>query len=65
MDKDNVFAYKRVFEGKEILVVANFGQEDITLEMEKEYQVLLNNMEECEMANNKLVIKSTQALVLK
>ena len=54
-----------VFEGKEILVVANFGQEDITLEMEKEYQVLLNNMEECEMANNKLVIKSTQALVLK
>ena len=58
-------AYKRVFEGKEILVVANFGQEDITLEMEKEYQVLLNNMEECEMANNKLVIKSTQALVLK
>ena len=56
---------KRVFEGKEILVVANFGQEDITLEMEKEYQVLLNNMEECEMANNKLVIKSTQALVLK
>lgn len=65
MDKDSVFAYKRVFEGKEILVVANFGQEDITLEMEKEYQVLLNNMEECEMANNKLVIKSTQALVLK
>ena len=65
MDKDNVFAYKRVFEGKEILVVANFGQEDITLEMEKEYQVLLNNMEECEMANNKLVIKSTQVLVLK
>ena len=65
MDKDNVFAYKSVFEGKEILVVANFGQEDITLEMEKEYQVLLNNMEECEMANNKLVIKSTQALVLK
>jgi len=63
--KDNVFAYKRVFEGKEILVVANFGQEDITLEMEKEYQVLLNNMEECEMANNKLVIKSTQVLVLK
>lgn len=54
-----------MFEGKEILVVANFGQEDITLEMEKEYQVLLNNMEECEMANNKLVIKSTQVLVLK
>ena len=65
MDKDNIFAYKRVFEGEEILVVANFGQEDITLEMEKEYQVLLNNMEECEMANNKLVLKSTQALVLK
>ena len=60
-----MFLHTSVFEGKEILVVANFGQEDITLEMEKEYQVLLNNMEECEMANNKLVIKSTQALVLK
>lgn len=64
-EKDYVFAYKRILKDKEILVIANFGKEEITLNMEKEkWEVLLNNMKEYEILGKQLVIKSCQALVM-
>ena len=64
-DKDYVFAYKRILKDKAILVIANFGKEEITLNMEKEkWKVLLNNMKEYEILGKQLVIKSCQALVM-
>lgn len=64
-DKDYVFAYKRILKYKAILVIANFGKEEITLNMEKEkWKVLLNNMKEYEILGKQLVIKSCQALVM-
>lgn len=64
-DKDYVFAYKRILKDKVILVIANFGKEEITLNMEKEkWKVLLNNMKEYEILGKQLVIKSCQALVM-
>lgn len=60
-----MFAYKRILKDKAILVIANFGKEEITLNMEKEkWKVLLNNMKEYEILGKQLVIKSCQALVM-
>jgi oligo-1,6-glucosidase len=65
-EEEKIFAYKRLDESGEILVLANFGKTDKKLELEKnEYQVLLNNMSHFDFSEGKICLKSCQAVVIK
>ena len=64
-NEDKIFAYKRVNENGEIVVLANFGKQDKVLELEnRKYRVILNNMEDLDMEDGKVKLKSCQSVVL-
>ena len=64
-NEDKIFAYKRVNESGEIVVLANFGKQDKVLELEnRKYRVILNNMEDLDMEDGKVKLKSCQSVVL-
>ena len=63
---DKIFAYRRFDNNGEILVLANFGEQDKKLELKKrEYRVLLNNMKSFEINEGELNLKSCQAVIIK
>ena len=64
-NEDKIFAYKRVNESGEIVVLANFGKQDKVLELEnRKYRVILNNMEDLDMEDGKVKLNSCQSVVL-
>lgn len=62
--EEKLFAYHRVLNGKKILVAANFGEEEITLTLEKQpSRILLSNQNRTEAAQN-LTLKPCEVIVL-
>lgn len=65
LDKDKIFAFYRVLNGRKLLVVANFGQDNTYLELENDKnKVLLSNMEIESSVERILVLKSCEVVVL-
>lgn len=64
-EEDYVFSYKRLNSEKEVFVIANFGKRDTELKLEnKDYTVLLNNMNAVTINGGILRLKSCQAIVM-
>lgn len=65
LDKDKIFAFYRELDNEKILVAANFGENDMTLELEKDNnEVLLSNMNEQCSVNKKFNLKSCEVAVI-
>lgn len=66
LDKDKIYAFYRKLNDKKILVAANFGQDDVTLELEKENkEVLLSNMGRKSLPfGTTLTLKSCEVVVV-
>ncbi len=65
LDKNKIFAFYRELNNTKILVAANFGESDTTLELEKDNnEILLSNMNSKSSAGNKLNLKSCEVAVL-
>lgn len=64
-EKETLFAYRRVLEGKEILIAANFGEHEITLPTGAGRNVLLCNRKEREKTTpEELTLKPLEAVVI-
>ena len=66
LDKDKIYAFYRKLNDKKILVAANFGQDDVALELEKENkEVLLSNMGRKSLPfGTTLTLKSCEVVVV-
>lgn len=65
LDKNKIFAFYRELNNVKILVAANFGENDMTLELEKDNnEILLSNMNSRLSANHELNLKSCEVVVL-
>ena len=65
LDHEKIYAYYRQLDHQKILVAANFGEKEMTLEMEQgRNEVLLSNMDISSPIGRKVVLKSCQAAVV-
>ena len=64
-DMDNVFAFYRVTDKKKLLVLANYQNEPVTLNLKEiPTKVLINNYEDLELRNNRITLKGFQGVVV-
>ena len=64
LEEHKVFAYYRKLDNKKILVVANFGEAEVSLNLEERGEVILSNMDKVGEVENKLVVKSCEVYVI-
>lgn len=65
LDNEKVYAYYRELNNQKILVAANFGEKEMTLEMGQDRnEVLLSNMDILIHIESKVVLKSCQVVVV-
>ena len=62
-DHDSLYAYKRVLDNQEIVVLNNFYDKEYTIELDGSYKVLLSNYDRKDVSNI-IDIKPYEALVL-
>ncbi len=64
-DTENVMAFYRVGERQKVLVLTNFGKDDVTLTIpEKAGKVLLSNKKRDKISDNKVTLMPCEALVV-
>lgn len=65
LEKEKIYAYYRILDGKRVLVAANFGENSMGLELEgHNAKLLLSNMDEPEVSEGKLLLRACEAVVL-
>ena len=65
LDKNKIFAFYRELDNMKILVAANFGETDTTLELERDNnKILLSNMNPRLSADHELNLKSCEVVIL-
>lgn len=65
LDKDKIYAYYRKLGNSKVLVVANFGEKDTTLEMEQyNYKVILSNMDIQAQVEGKIMLRPCEVVVM-
>lgn len=63
-DINNIIAYKRVLEDKEILIIANFQNKCLELSLEQKIQkVLISNYDVSEIGDSKIVLQPYHAII--
>ena len=64
--EDNIFAYERKLHDKSVMVLANFGREEKTLQFDNmaNRSVLLNNMKNVQVNDNQITLQPCQVVVL-
>ena len=73
MDNNSVYAYKRVVENAELVVISNFYEPEVEFELEvngvtglENAQVLLSNYEaEPEIKDGKIILKPYKSIIFK
>lgn len=63
--EDNIFAYERKLHDKSVMVLANFGREEKTLQFDNmaNRSVLLNNKETVQVNDNQITLQPCQVIV--
>ncbi len=62
---DNLFAFYREGFSKKLMLLANYQNEEQTIELNNSYsKVLINNCAELKQENNKIILQGYQALIL-
>ena len=73
MENKNVYAYKRVGENEELIVISNFYEPEVEFELEgngvtglENVQVLLSNYETApEIRDGKIILKPYESIIFK
>lgn len=64
-DTKNLFAFYRVLDNHQVLILTNFGEKELPLTLpDKNMNVLLSNLNRKTVTENKIILKSCEALVL-
>ena len=62
---DNLFAFYREGSSKKLMILANYQKEEQIIELSKQYRkVLLNNCDEVNIEDDKIILQGYQALIL-
>ena len=65
-DNEKVYAYSRELKNEKMLILLNFSTEDTSIELPGQFtglELLMNNLQEANIADNKINLKPYQALI--